>query len=304
VANIFDMGIDTAMAQFLCGAKCAGVDFSDTLTLGRQSFNPHPRVLQRIFSRLGSGTDARTFVRENTWAEPFLQVLGAQNLASLDLSDFEGATIVADLNYPIPDHLLQRFSVVFDGGTLEHVFEITTAIKNCMQMVRVGGHFIQVDGANNYAGHGFWQFSAELIYRVFAPENGYQIETVLLHENIPGGAWYAVQDPKEVKERVELCNGVSTYIMTIAKRISTVEIFAKPPQQSDFVLAWTGQTKAKTPPSRLQRFRRKYIPTPIRRFPKLVWDLFRAPFRRPRAPFDRPYYRRVPDAEVLSGRFR
>jgi hypothetical protein len=300
------MGLDSTAIQFLCSAKCAGVDFSDTLMVGRQSFYMHPKVLQRVLSRLGSATDARGFLRENQWGEAFFKLLGAHRISSLDVSDFEGATIIADLNSPIPDHLSEGFSVVFDGGTLEHIFEITVALKSCMQMVRVGGHFIQVTGANNFAGHGFWQFSAELIYRVFAPENGYQVEAVLMHENTPGGAWYSVQDPKEVHDRVELCNSTPTYILTIAKRISTTEIFVRPPQQSDYVFAWAGQTRAphKKRLQRLNELRRRFIPKPIRRSVKLVWDLLRAPFRRPRAPFDRPYYRRVSERDLLNGRLK
>jgi hypothetical protein len=74
------------------------------------------------------------------------------------------------------------FSVVYDGGTIEHVFNAVQAFKNGMEMVRVGGHFIQVNPANNFMGHGFWQFSPELIYRVFSAENGFNIRGVFLHE--------------------------------------------------------------------------------------------------------------------------
>ena len=55
-----------------------------------------------------------------------------------------------------------------------------------MQMVRVGGHFMQLTVANNFMGHGFWQLSPELIYRIFTEDNGYRIECVLLHEVIAG----------------------------------------------------------------------------------------------------------------------
>jgi hypothetical protein len=48
------------------------------------------------------------------------------------------------LNKPVPDNLRSRFSVVFDGGTLDHVFNICQALKNAMEMVEVGGYFVQV----------------------------------------------------------------------------------------------------------------------------------------------------------------
>jgi hypothetical protein len=47
-----------------------------------------------------------------------------------------------------------------------------------------------------------------------------------------------VQDPQEIRRRVELCNGVPTYLLTIAQRIAAVEVFASAPQQSDYSAAW------------------------------------------------------------------
>ena len=107
-------------------------------------------------------------------------------------------------------------------------------------MVRVGGHFTQLTVANNFMGHGFWQISPELIYRIFTPSNGYRVVCVLLHEVMQDGAWYLVRDPKDIGHRVELCNSVPTYILTIAKRINVTEIFAEMPQQSDYVAEWGG----------------------------------------------------------------
>ena len=78
------------------------------------------------------------------------------------------------MNLPIGDDLKRKFSVVIDGGTLEHVFNFPVAIKNCMQMLDVGGHFFVHTMANNFMGHGFYQFSPELFYRVFSPENGFR----------------------------------------------------------------------------------------------------------------------------------
>ena len=179
------MGLDTAAVMFLCGAKAMGVDFSNTATIGRQWFFPEVGALESVFSMLGVSRDADQFLRENEYSENFFSLLGAQQISSVDMSDFEGATHSHDMNLPLPDDLRGRFSVVHDSGTLEHVFHFCQAIKNCMEMVAVGGHFTQVSNANNYMGHGFWQISPELIYRVFSPANGFHVETVLLHEVAP-----------------------------------------------------------------------------------------------------------------------
>ena len=117
--------------------------------------------------------------------EPLFKLLGAQQVCSLDASDYEQATYICDLNQPCPSNLIQKFSVVHDGGSLEHVFNLPQALKNCMQMVRIGGHFIQLTTANNFMGHGFWQLSPEAIYRTFSEANGYSIKL------------YAVRSPSQ-----------------------------------------------------------------------------------------------------------
>ncbi len=121
------------------------------------------------------------------------------------------------MNLPIADHLRNRFTVVYDGGTLEHVFNVPQALKNCMEMIRVDGYFMQVNVANNFMGHGFWQFSPELLFRVFSEKNGYEVQAILLHEVVTNGGWYLVSDPDHIGQPVELCNSVPTYILTIAK---------------------------------------------------------------------------------------
>ncbi len=234
------MGLDSAAVEFLCAAKSMGVDFSSTLMVGRQQFFPQAETLARMAAVLGLQFDAASLLKESPYSEPFFSLLGAGEIASLDASDYESASRVHDLNAPLPDDLVERFSLVFDGGTLEHVFNLPQAYANCMRMVRVGGHFAQVTVANNFMGHGFWQISPELIFRVFSPENGFRTECVLLHEVVPNGAWYVVRDPQAVGGRVELVNSVPTYILTLAKRTERAEIFAKPPQQSDYVTIWDG----------------------------------------------------------------
>ena len=54
-----------------------------------------------------------------------------------------------------------------------------------MEMVKRGGHFIGVTTLNNFCGHGFYQFSPELYYRVFAPGNGFEVVKMYVCEVAP-----------------------------------------------------------------------------------------------------------------------
>src|SRR5688572_26530725 len=193
------MGIDAKVAAFLFGAKATGVDYSHSLMIGRQFFDPDRRELTHMLRLQGLKTSASELLEQSGgWAEASLRLLGAQSVDSMDASSFEGASIVHDLNHPVDQSLHARFSMIFDGGTLEHVFHFPQAIQNCMNMLNVGGSFIQVAPANNFMGHGFYQFSPELLYQVFSSGNGFRIVVMLLQEDVRGGRSYIVASPSVV----------------------------------------------------------------------------------------------------------
>lgn len=233
------MGIDIDVAKFLFAARERGADFQKTLMLGNQKLylsKSDYETLTDIFKlEFSAGTkDSRDFFR----------FLGAREIASMDISDYEGAEILHDLNKPIGGDLKEKFTFVLDGGTLEHVFNFPTALASVMEMVAVGGHLAIVGGGNNFLGHGFYQFSPELFYRALNEENGFRVKRLIAAE--VGGKWFEVADPKLVKNRVELINDKPTYLMVLAQKNESKTLFANAPQQSDYVEMWRGGANAET----------------------------------------------------------
>lgn len=106
---------------------------------------------------------------------------------TLDVSDYEDADHIHDLNTPIPDELRGRFSVIIDGGTLEHVFDIPQALRNLKAMLRPGGRIIHLNPTNNWAEHGFYQLSPTL-YHDFYAVNGFEMLDCLIVELSPASA--------------------------------------------------------------------------------------------------------------------
>src|SRR5258706_10976295 len=135
------MGITGNCAKFLLYSRQRGARFTTTLMLGRQQLfikDPDREELRSKFDLQAKNLPSRGF------AEPFFTILGANVIDSMDYSDFERASIIHDLNRPVPASMKGTYSVVFDGGTLEHVFNFPVAVKNCMDMLSVGGHFISI----------------------------------------------------------------------------------------------------------------------------------------------------------------
>jgi SAM-dependent methyltransferase len=253
------MGLNINATKFLVKARKSGARFDRTLTLGRQHMLVSPERIEAILKEAGAWPPSqgeaafRAALRASSWRfETVARALGAQQADSLDASTYEGATLIHDLNQPIPDEYVEQFDAIIDGGTLEHVFHFPVAIANCMKMLKVGGHLFLLTPANNYFGHGFYQFSPELFFRIFSRENGFEVtRMVAVVEGLGTSSvfgvkypftitspLYSVQDPAEIKRRVELINDKPVMLMVSAKRISRENIFARTPQQSDYVPQW------------------------------------------------------------------
>ena len=159
------MGIPTLHAKILFYSTTLGVSFDRTLTLGRQNLYTSKKDVRRYVSRfMNDDLVAGDEFQDNEYAETLFKNLGANLIDSMDNSTYEGATVLHDLNQPINENMKNRYTAIFDGGTCEHVFNFPAAIKNCMQMLKVGGHFISFTVADNMCGHGFISIFSRIIF--------------------------------------------------------------------------------------------------------------------------------------------
>ncbi|TFV97266.1 hypothetical protein E4S40_01005 [Algoriphagus kandeliae] len=230
------MGFNIKTTELLIQAKKLGVDFSKVATIGRQTLNGSFIEFENLFKSYGyKEEDLENIIsRKNRYSEGFLNSLGAVSIDTFDASNYEGATRIWDMNLPIPQDLKENYSLLIDSGSLEHIFNFPQAIKNCMEMVKEGGHMIGVTPSNNFFGHGFYQFSPELFYRVFSKENGFELKTMWLFFPRSNSPIYEVIDPVDVKSRVSLSNSEETFLFYIAQRTEIKSIFSSFPQQSDY----------------------------------------------------------------------
>jgi hypothetical protein len=179
----------------------------------------------------------------------------------MDVSNYESATILHDMNNPVPENLKNSYKTLIDSGTLEHVFNFPIAIKNCMEMLEVGGHYIGITPCNNFLGHCFYQFSPELYYRVFSKENGFEVKKMYFFIDDRGTSFYEVKDPAVVRERVILNNAYPSFLMVVATKVSMEPIFSTTPQQSDYEnIIWKKE--------KIRKKIEKYIPKPLRKLPR------------------------------------
>jgi SAM-dependent methyltransferase len=244
------MALDLNAVQFLASAKKDGVRFDRVLMFGRQNLFVPPAKLKLFFEQQGApAADLMAALKNGPqppFAETIFQALGAKEISSLDASTYQNAEFIHDMNLPLPVSLKNRFDVVYDGGSLEHVFNAPVALKNCMEMVRPGGWLFLQTPANNWFGHGFYQFSPDFFYSAFSDENGFEVERMVAHRGAPSGRWHEVIDPKK-SGRCELLTLYPLMFLIRARKIRETEIFASAPQQSYYDALWKDSSDGQKP---------------------------------------------------------
>jgi len=245
------MGINYQDAKALWEARLRGASFKDTLTVAHLSLKLHlaeVMLLRRAYyARFPQSiVEPLKNYKFGAFSDEFLRdFLGAASITILDYSSYEGANMIHDLNQPVPDNLLRRFDAVIEAGSLEHVFNFPVAIANLMKMLKVGGNIFMTTPANNLCGHGFYQFSPELMFRIFTPENGFALRRIILFEApFPSVELtancnaYEVTDPAYVRSRVGLLSRGPVMMMVEAWKTNDTSVFTHPPLQSDYVTLW------------------------------------------------------------------
>jgi SAM-dependent methyltransferase len=123
-------------------------------TLGRQTMAVSPAKVNAMFQRLGAqpvgeyasddDIDTITTFSGQLPYPPvkdtvFFRMLGFTEQKAIDVSNFEGAEIILDLNSEIPSELLETADLVVDGSTFDNVFDPAAALRNSVRLLKPNG---------------------------------------------------------------------------------------------------------------------------------------------------------------------
>lgn len=182
------MGINYNMglSQILRGRR-EWKEFSDKklLILGMQEVNFSCGKLKEILYRIGFDyrrdiIDIDDYDNRNEKIDccSMFRILGFGDVYTLDISDYEGADIILDLAMPsLPCEMIDCFDYIYDGGVLEHIFNVPQAIVNMSKMLRKGGRIIHDVSGGNWIDHGFYTFSPTFFIDYYT-NNGFLINDI------------------------------------------------------------------------------------------------------------------------------
>ena len=234
------MGINVEEAKAILSLRRSGAVGTDILCLGRPELFVGRRALSTLSDRFGRGWNEAEIaaIAADRFAEPFLAHAGFTAIGSLDATAYENASVIHDLNTPIPAALEASTDFVYDCGTAEHIFDIAQVFRNIVRLLRVGGTVLMSTPANGQCGHGFYQLSPELFYRLFEA-NGFETVRVYGVGLMPPARWVRIADPKVLGRRVQFMTAEPLQLIVVARKARDVGAFVTP-QQSDYEAgAWT-----------------------------------------------------------------
>src|SRR5262245_45532099 len=151
------------------------------LALGNQDVYASHADLESIFRELGCPSvetratphtsrafrDAPARFKEFVHARTLFEMMGIPDYTDVDKFDHDAPVLLHDLNLPVPEHLHDRFNLVLDSGTLEHIFDVARVIENIVAMCRVSGWVVHVSPASNFVDHGFYSLSPCLFFDAY-----------------------------------------------------------------------------------------------------------------------------------------
>ena len=124
--------------------------------------------------------------------ESFFGAFSDAKVLSLDVSAYENADIIFDIQNHLPSQYHRFADFVYDGGCLDNIFDVATAIRNISSMMKPGGRFL----ASNIGGPhptAYLKFSADWFMDFFAINQYADCKTYII--NYPGANQ---KDPNQI----------------------------------------------------------------------------------------------------------
>ena len=104
------------------------------------------------------------------------------NLTIFDFTKYEGSEIEWDFNFEITDEFVNKFDIIIDSGTCEHIFNLPQALININKMLKING-IVWHGGPLCWPNHGFYGYNPTL-FADFYEDNGCQIIEMFLRASL------------------------------------------------------------------------------------------------------------------------
>jgi len=274
------LGIARGAVSLLFELKSKHVLSGSVCQLGKQTIHVSKEQLSAAARKLGFGNIASNVPGKSVDDQALFHALGYDTVESLDYSNFENATHILDFNNPIPDRFHGKYDLVFDGGTMEHIFNLPESLRNIHKMLKPGGLVIHASPSSNHVDHGFYMFSPTLFYDWYTISKFDIVTSYIVEYGMgnPNSRWVVYEYTPGCIDSFSF-GGLGSKrlgIWFVARKLEK-SICSAVPQQGSYLRVWRS-AKGETPAlNRVQQLKQKIKE---RKFLYSLVLVFYVPFRR------------------------
>ena len=159
------------------------------LCLGRQTVNLDIEELEKIFNKKYI-SNKKTIDNKTKHAKQtkniritdrdFLEQTFPVKYHSLDISQYEDASIIGDLNHDLPKKYHKKFDFIFSGGVLDNLFNPSKALMNISKLLKDDGRILIWEPSRGLVGS-MLNFTPEYFYSYFSINKFEDYKVYLLH---------------------------------------------------------------------------------------------------------------------------
>lgn len=167
------------------------------LLIGKSTVGVNFATIQSLASSYGIKIDSTYFKTHDVvtkrssqefWVDDaeLIKILfqGVESIDILDVSPYEGANVIADMNLPLPIELRGKYDFIYDSSVLDNIFNPAQMIQNAALMLRESGRFLSMNVASFYPG-AMTSCHPEWFYAFFAVNNFRDVKVYLTVQRNP-----------------------------------------------------------------------------------------------------------------------
>lgn len=185
------MGIDILAASFILNEHIYRPISGTILTIGRQTIGFTGSQLDSLLSKykikkiknhkyeMDNDTLGVTKKDGNISQESFFGAFTNAKVLSLDVSDYENADIIFDLQDSVPDEYLGIADFIYNGSCLDNIFDAAAAVRNISRLLNSdGGRVYHYEQGNSHP-TAYLKYSVDWFMDYFAINNFMDCKTYI-----------------------------------------------------------------------------------------------------------------------------
>jgi len=146
------------------GRQTIAMTYEQVIQLFKQEgYSPSDLILRE---RSGDRDEKTRFGKGTRYISDtlFFKLMGIVDLVTMDVTEYEGAEIIHNLNQRIPESLCNQFDFIIDGGTFDHLFDLRTAFENVVRLLKPDGRIFHWNAASNFTGAAYLSFAPDFFF--------------------------------------------------------------------------------------------------------------------------------------------